>query len=414
MLIPNNTHMITNNPTVVVSTEEKEYLLHINERERRHFIALIAQRNGKHGVRQVCAALSVNKNTVYRGLREIHQANGIDNERIRRKGGGRKKILDAHPEYVDIFRQIVAYDIAGLPQEANTKWLRLRPIQIKSIFAEEHHIAISLYTIRLILKKEGYTYRKPLKATSMAECKDRDAQFCKIKKIRAEYEAKREPIISVDTKKKEMIGNFRRDEGRAYSTEPVKANDHDFGTFSKGKIIPYGIYDVGKNTGYMTFGTSHDTAEFACDCIKEHWQKELRLIYPNAKSILILCDGGGSNSARGWLFKWSLIKLAKCLKIDIRVCHYPPYCSKWNPIEHRLFSQITRSWSGGIFNTIEEACELASNTRTKTGLAVFTSINRREYEIGIERHQSFEEECKKHIKYDNDFPKWNYVIKWDS
>lgn len=130
----------------------------------------------------------------------------------------------------------------------------------------------------------------------------------------------------------------------------------------------------------MTFGTSHDTAEFACNCIAEHWESTLRHIYPNAKEILLLCDGGGSNSARGWLFKWELIQLAKKIKVNIRVAHYPPYCSKWNPIEHRLFSQITRVWKGAIFNSVELARDLAAGCRTKTGLAVFTSINRNVYE----------------------------------
>lgn len=149
--------------------------------------------------------------------------------------------------------------------------------------------------------------------------------------------------------------------------------------FYKGKIIPHGIYDVGKNTGYLTFGTNHDTAEFACNCFLEQWKQHLGYIYPNAKTIL-LCDGGGSNSSRSWQFKWCLIETTKMLRINIRIAHYPTYCSKWNPIEHRLFSQISSVWSGAEFNTIEEARELASRARTKTRLAVFTSINSRKYE----------------------------------
>lgn len=176
-------------------------------------------------------------------------------------------------------------------------------------------------------------------------------------------------------------------------------------------MVPYGIYDVTRNTGYMTFGVSHDTAEFACECFEQQWEQRLRHIYPSARTILILCDGGGSNNARNWQFKWFLIQLSKKLGIDIRIAHYPPYCSKWNPIEHRLFSQISRVWSGAVFNTIEEASELASKTSTKTGLAVFTSINRRIYETKTERNPLFERECERHIVKDEILPKWNYLVK---
>ena len=131
------------------------------------------------------------------------------------------------------------------------------------------------------------------------------------------------------------------------------------------------IYDVMRNTGYMTFGTSHDTAEFACDCLVEQWEKHLRHVYPSAKCSCILCDGGGSNNARSWQFKWCLMETAKRLGIDIRIAHYPPYCSKWNPIEHMLFSQISRVWSGAVFNTIEESSDMAAKITTKMGLAVF-------------------------------------------
>jgi len=161
----------------------------------------------------------------------------------------------------------------------------------------------------------------------------------------------------------------------------------------------------------MTFGVSHDTAEFACECFAHKWEQHLRHIYPSAKTILILCDGGGSNNASSWLFKWCLMKLAKKIGVNIRIAHYPPYCSKWNPIEHRLFSQISNVWRGAVINTIEEASELASRATTKTGLAVFTSINRRFYETKKERDPLFESECARHIVKDEILPKWNYLVK---
>ena len=383
----------------------------MDERQARQFAAIIAERNGWQGVSLVCGVLPVSRNTVYRGLHELDSGEHLDGGRIRKQGGGRKSTLSVHPEYITIFREIVAFDIAGLPQDASTKWLRLTPSQIQCIFAEQYHIAVSLYTVRQIIKAEGYTRRKPVKALPMADCELRDEQFKVIGQLRRYGEEHGIPIFSIDTKKKELLGLYRRDNGTAYTTEPVEVNDHDYSTFSNGKMVPYGIYDVTRNTGYMTFGVSHDTAEFACECFAQQWEQHIRHIYPSAKTILILCDGGGSNNARSWQFKWWLIQLSKRLGVDIRIAHYPPYCSKWNPIEHRLFSQISRVWSGAVFNTIEEASELASKTRTKTGLAVFTSINRRIYETKTERNPLFKSECQRHIVKDEILPKWNYLVK---
>ena len=388
-----------------------EYFKDLDERQARQFAAIIAERNGWQGVSLVCGVLPVSRNTVYRGLHELDSGEHLDGGRIRKQGGGRKSTLSVHPEYITIFREIVAFDIAGLPQDASTKWLRLTPSQIQCIFAEQYHIAVSLYTVRQIIKAEGYTRRKPVKALPMADCELRDEQFKVIGQLRRYGEEHGIPIFSIDTKKKELLGLYRRDNGTAYTTEPVEVNDHDYSTFSNGKMVPYGIYDVTRNTGYMTFGVSHDTAEFACECFAQQWEQHIRHIYPSAKTILILCDGGGSNNARSWQFKWWLIQLSKRLGVDIRIAHYPPYCSKWNPIEHRLFSQISRVWSGAVFNTIEEASELASKTRTKTGLAVFTSINRRIYETKTERNPLFESECQRHIVKDEILPKWNYLVR---
>ena len=402
---------VANNPADIVTDKEMEYFKDLNERQARQFAAIIAERNGWQGVRLVCGILPVSRNTVYRGLQELDSGEHLEEGRVRKEGGGRKSTLSVHPEYITIFREIVVFDIAGLPQDAKTMWLRLTPSQIQQIFSEQYHIEISLYTVRQIVKAEGFTRRKPVKALPMADCELRDEQFKVIEQQRKYCDEHGIPVFSVDTKKKELLGPYRRDERTAYTTEAVKVYDHDYSTFSNGKMVPYGIYDVKRNTGYMTFGVSHDTAEFACDCFAQQWEQHLRHIYPSAKSILILCDGGGSNNARSWQFKWCLIQLAKRLAINIRIAHYPPYCSKWNPIEHRLFSQISRVWSGAVFNTIEEASELASRARTKTGLAVSTSINRRIYETKTERNPLFESECARHIVKDEILPKWNYLVR---
>ena len=402
---------VTKIPADIVKAEEMEYLKDANERQTRQFVALIASRHGIHGVSLVCGVLNIDRKTVYRGRHELQAGEHLDEGRVRKQGGGRKSTLSMHPEYITIFREIVEFDIAGLPQDANTKWLRLSPTQIKDIFSEQYHIDISPYTVKQIIGLEGYTRRKPLKVQAMAECQKRDEQFGRIAQRLKECEENGIPVFSIDTKKKELLGNFRRDNGTAYTKEAVRVNDHDYSTFANGKMVPHGIYDVNKNTGYMTFGLDHDTAEFACDCFAMQWEQYIRHIYPRAKTILILCDGGGSNNARSWQWKWCLIQLAKRLGINIRIAHYPPYCSKWNPIEHRLFSQISRTWSGAVFNTVEEASELASRTRTKSGLAVFTSINRGFYETKKERNPLFQSECDRYIVKDEILPKWNYLVK---
>lgn len=203
-----------------------------------------------------------------------------------------------------------------------------------------------------------------------------------------------------------MIGNFYRP-GKLYTTEPVRVNDHDFESLADGKIVPHGLYDIHRNSGYIVLGTSHDTSEFGCACIRRWWLNYGQLNYPKATSILLLCDCGGSNNARHFIFKEDLQKLSDELDIEIRIAHYPPYTSKYNPIEHRLFSHITRACSGVIFTSIERAKAAMSQAKTIQGLKVFTSVIDRIFETGRKVANDFKE--KMTIKFDPFLPKWNYV-----
>ena len=406
--------MDTNNPPDIFTEMDLKYIDSLDERRKRQFLATKANSLGRYGVTLVSRATGKDRKTIYRGVHDLRTDDTVPAGRIRCEGGGRKSILEKHPEYMDVFHEIVDDEIAGLPQDEDVRWLKSSPSQIQDKFKDEYDIVISIYIVKQLISHDNYKHRKPLKNISMRECEDRDKQFKIIAGYKKQYLDTGRPVLSVDTKKKEQTGNFRRDDGRVYSKEQIETFDHDFGSFGGVPIIPYGIYDVGKNTGYLTLGTSHDTSDFACDCFAGHWEQILRHIYPSAHELLYLCDGGGSNSSRGWLFKWELIQLAKKLKVNIRVAHYPPYCSKWNPIEHRLFSQITRVWKGAIFNTVELARDLAAGCRTKTGLVVFTSINRKVYETNKERVSNYEEECKKHIIHDAVLPKLNYVVYWQS
>ena len=235
---------------------------------------------------------------------------------------------------------------------------------------------------------------------------NRNAQFERIAELRTLYEAKGNPVVSVDTKKKELIGNLFR-EGKIYTTETVEVFDHDFPSLAEGVAIPHAIYDISHNEGYVIIGTSRDTSEFACDSIRYWWDNFGKAHYPNADSILMLMDGGGSNSSRHYIFKQDLQALADEIGIEIRIAHYPPHTSKWNPIEHRLFPHITRSLQGMVLTTHQLAKELIEKTTTKSGLKVFSSIFNKVYETGRKVAEGFKESMR--IIFDDNLAPWNYV-----
>jgi hypothetical protein len=201
------------------------------------------------------------------------------------------------------------------------------------------------------------------------------------------------------------MGEFYR-EGKGYCTKAMEVNDHDFLSSAKGVIIPHGIYDVKRNEGYMTLGMSHDTSEFSCDCIKNWWEGYGKYLYPNATSILILADGGGSNSSRHYIFKEDLQKIVNKIGIEIRIAHYPPYTSKYNPIEHRLFCHVTRACAGAIFTSIEVAKGFIEKTSTSKGLKVFTSITDKVYKTARKASEDFKQNIP--IVFDEYLGKWNY------
>jgi hypothetical protein len=240
----------------------------------------------------------------------------------------------------------------------------------------------------------------------MKRVKYRNAQFENIARLRAVHIAAGNPVISLDTKKKEYLGNFYRD-GHLYTTEELQVYDHDFNSQAEGIVIPHGIYDVQRNTGYINLGTSHDTSEFACDCIRNWWNNQGRFEYPDATSILVLCDGGGSNNSRHYIFKQDLQALADELGIEIRIAHYPPYTSKYNPIEHRLFPHVTRACQGVVFNSVALVKELMEKTHTRQGLTVTVHIVDQVYQTGRKAAKGFKKTMR--IVFDEFLPQWNYT-----
>ena len=386
-------------------------LLHfqqLDERQKRLFAATQALKLGYYGVSMVCEAYKINRKTVYKGKKELASSDGKATKYIRQSGGVKKKSAISLNLLLS-FRNLLTSSTAGLPQDANIKWTYLTQTQIQEKL-EAQSIQLSRYYINMLLLKEGYKKRKMLKMNNLVEVVGRNEQFEKIANYRTTFAEKGIPILSIDSKFKELLGSFAR-KGCAYATEMRKRNDHDFKPKDGVKITPHGIYDVLDNIGYMTIGTSYDTSAFVCDNLLNCWTEHLQYKYPNADTILILCDGGGANASASYLFKKDLIALANSLNINILLAHYPPYCSKWNPIEHRLFSQVSHTWDGISLTDLEFVKNITDTTTTKTGLKVITSTNEKVYETKKKVKQEFKDNIKSYVLFDEIAPKWNYLIK---
>lgn len=283
-------------------------------------------------------------------------------------------------------------------------WTNLTPGEISRRLKEKGTPA-SVPVVRALLRRHRYARRKAQKRLATRRHKDRDAQFQNIARLRALYEASADPVLSLDTKKKEFIGNLYR-AGRLYTREELKTLDHDFPSDAEGVVIPHGIYDLKRNHGHVNLGTSRDTSRFACDSLAAWWRRHGAANYPLAKSLLILCDGGGSNSASRHVFKAGLQGLADLLGIEIRVAHYPPGCSKYNPIEHRLFPHVTRACQGVVFKSVALVKGLVEKARTKTGLVVTADVMEGEYPAGEKAPAGFKGSMR--IVFDETLPRWNY------
>jgi hypothetical protein len=260
-------------------------------------------------------------------------------------------------------------------------------------------------TVRRLLRKLKIGRRTARKKKSMGHHPDRNAQFEALAGHRRAYEAAGEPVISVDTKKKELLGNFHRP-GTTFTARTVETFDHDFPKAGTGKLIPHGVFDVVANRASIHLNTSHDTGELCCDSIARWWEDHGRATYPHAKRLLILCDGGGGNSSTQYLFKEDLQRLADRLGLELRVAHYPPYCWKYIPIEHKVFPHVTRACQGVIFHTVEIAKQFIERTKTATGLQVTVGILDKVYATGRKYAEGFKENMR--IVFDDHLPKWNY------
>jgi len=319
--------------------------------------------------------------------------------------GGEKKTIQ-FPEIKNLLTAFIEKYKAGSPTDPEVFWVRLKPFAIAKLFYEKHQIKVTNGLVKRLLKELGYGYRKPSKQLATGYYPQRNKQFeiiCSLVLLMSLDS----PIISIDCKKKERLGNLYR-EGKCFCTKAIKVYDHDYEHLSDAKVIPHGIYDLLANIGYISIGNSSETADFVIDNLFWWWENHGIHQYPDAKNILLFCDAGGANSYRHFIFKHRLLAFAKETGLSIIVCHYPPYCSKWNPIEHRLFSHVHRAIGGVVFSDYQTVKNAIEQTSTDTGLTVVVRLNLKYYEKGIKVDKT--QLDKKRIRYHPDIPELNYTV----
>lgn len=378
---------------------------HLDERQRRLLLGSEALELGRGGIKAVAAATGVHPDTVGRGLRE---AEGRPEPRVRAPGGGRKKLADTDPRLVPALTALVDPQTRGDP-ESPLRWTTKSTRNLAGALTKAGH-PVSDRTVARLLREQGYSLQGNAKVAEGAQHADRDAQFRYISDRASEFLGAGDPAVSVDAKKKEKVGQFANG-GREYQPKgsPERVNVHDFPSDAVGKAIPYGIYDLGSNAGWVSVGTDHDTAAFAVETLRRWWRCDGSARYPGARRLLICADSGGSNAARARAWKVEIARLAAETGLEITVCHYPPGTSKWNKIEHRLFAQITRNWRGRPLTSHQAVVELIGATTTTTGLTVHAELDTREYPTGLRytRKQVEALPIAKHAFHAD----WNYTVR---
>jgi hypothetical protein len=379
----------------------------LNEKGKRLWAAVEVTSCSRGGFNAVCIATGLSSATISRGIRELQTATYSKAEGVRDPGGGRKKITEKCPDLIGALEKLVDPTAKGDP-ESHLRWTS-KSVRHLSENLKKQGYKISHQTTASLLYELGYSLQVNQKSLQGTSHEDRDNQFRFINNSISGMHNYDQPTISVDTKKKELIGNYKNN-GQEYRKKdhPLKVNDHDFPDPRLGKVVPYGVYDIGKNKGWVSVGISGDTAQFAVNTIRTWWYKMGVQAYPEAEDLLITADCGGSNGYRVRLWKVELQKLANELSLKIHVRHFPPGTSKWNKIEHRLFSYISKNWRGNPLITRETVVNLIANTRTNKGLEVQSVLDVNEYQVGLKVDDA--EISGLNIKGANFHPEWNYTI----
>ena len=383
----------------------RQYSQSLSEKDRRRFAALEAITLGHGGTRYIAKVLGCDPQTVKDGMRELKQLpDDPAGSRVRKPGGGRKKTEDKHADLTHQVQETIKNRTAGDPMRQNVVWTDLTPQEIaKSL--QEQSVCAAPRIVRRILDGLGVARRQRAKVLPGGDSPHRGAQFRHLAQVIQEFLAAGNPVLSIDTKKKEFLGTLYRD-GKVYCQQARKAFDHDCPSLASGVIIPHGIYDLARNQGWIHVGLSRDTTEFACDSLRLFWHADGQRLYPKAAAILLLCDGGGSNSCHKHLFKEDLQGVVNDLAVPIRVAHYPAYCSKFNPIERRLFSHVTRACQGVLFDSLHTVLGLMQKTKTQQGLTVTVRVLDKLYQGGRTVSEVFKKNMP--IVFEKLLPKWNY------
>jgi len=410
-------------PGYDVATEERIQILHslLKEDDRRRYAAVEAMKIGYGGVAYVARLLGCAPMTIDAGIAEIkalQKSKPKDRQppagpnRTRRVGGGRRRKIEGadSEELHQGFDEVIKPNTAGSPTEEQVKWTDLKPFQISSLLLAKG-IEASTYIVEQLLQDRGFRRRAPRKELITGEVDPvrRNEQFLYIFDLEEQYLNKGLPVLSVDTKKKELIGPFRRP-GKGWSKAERKVFDHDFRHLATGKGVPHAIYDVGENYGFINIGTSAETSAFIADCIARWYYWCGQYWYPDADEILLTFDAGGANGIHSNIFKEDMINLSARLGLKIRIAHYPPYTSKWHIIEHRLFPHVERSLAGLVLNSFERLREAAANTMTTTGLWAKAYILDKVYETGRECSAHFKQLMDLYFRSDEREGSWNYTI----
>ena len=382
-------------------------LLECNEVQRRRLAGVRAIEFGRGGLLHVCKLTRMSHHTVIKGMKEVREQKKVKIIRLRKEGGGRKRIADKNPDIKKIIENILEENTAGDPM-SKLRWTNKSTYTITNELKNQGK-NISEDTTGRIIKKLGYSLQANVKSKESGSSEERDSQFKYINEIVKVFAKKNMPIISVDAKKKELVGDFKNN-GRKWMKKGKAeiVNVYDFWFLAKGKAIPYGIYDINLNNGFVNVGIDHNTSEFAVESIKQWWNNIGKKNYPNTKELLICADGGGSNASRSRLWKFYLQKLANKTGLKITVCHFPPGTSKWNKIEHKMFSFISMNWRGKPLTDYEIIINLIEGTTTKKGLKIKAKIDKNIYEL---KKKVSDKEFEKisFVRHENN-PQWNYTI----
>ena len=380
----------------------------LNERGRRLAAAAEARSLGYGGVARVARASGVSVSTIWRGLRDLKKPGPrMDASKVRRPGGGRKNLVATEPRLAADLDSLVEPATRGDP-ESPLRWT-CKSLRVLSTQLQAMGHAISYPTVGSLLRQSGYSLQGNQKAKEGTRHPDRNAQFEYIYREIRRQQSSGQPVISVDTKKKELVGDFKN-AGREWRPrgKPQRVRVHDFLLPAKGKAIPYGVYDLTRNAGWVSVGIDHDTAAFAVNSIRRWWRTMGRRAYPKARTLLITADSGGSNGVRTRLWKWELQRLATESGLSISVRHFPPGTSKWNKIEHRLFSFISQNWRGRPLASLAVIISLIAATRTRAGLTVRCELDPGRYPEGEKISDAQMSSLKiERARFHGD---WNYTI----